>query len=219
MATWIAHLRVAEEILKKYDFETESFLVGNIGPDSGVPNEDWSQFDPPKKITHWKREEGKIDYEAFYDKYITRNIQSEDKQRASFLAGYYFHLIADVEWSKIVQKMKENPLYAEKLRIDTSFIWTVKEDWYGLDFKYLDENSESLFFKKFIHVKNVPDYLDYFPKGAFEKQTRYISNFYLTEKPDINREFKYLTKDEMDKYVIETTKVIEEIGKQKELFK
>jgi len=45
MATWIAHLRIAENILNKgYNFEPKAFVVGNIGPDSGVPNEDWSSW-------------------------------------------------------------------------------------------------------------------------------------------------------------------------------
>lgn len=66
MATWIAHLRIAENILKKgYGFEPKAFAVGNIGPDSGVPNEDWSNFDPPKKITHWMGEDKKINAQGF----------------------------------------------------------------------------------------------------------------------------------------------------------
>ncbi|WIV11531.1 hypothetical protein [Proteiniborus sp. MB09-C3] len=219
MATWIAHLRVAENILKKYKFEVEPFLVGNIGPDSGVPNEDWSQFDPPKKITHWKDEEGKINADAFYEEYIRDDKLSDNRERNSFLIGYYFHLIADIEWDKIVKRLKENLIYKERLENDPSFIWTVKEDWYGLDFKYLNENLESVFFKKFIHIQDVPDYLDYFPKGAIEKQTKYIRDYYLNEKPDFNREFEYLTKEEMDNYVVSTTKIIEEIGKQKKLFR
>lgn len=54
MATWIAHLRIAENLIKKYDFEKKPFIIGNIAPDSGVPNEDWSKFDPPKEVTHWQ---------------------------------------------------------------------------------------------------------------------------------------------------------------------
>jgi hypothetical protein len=43
MATWITHLRIAENILNKgYNLETTPFTVGNISPDSGVPNEDWT---------------------------------------------------------------------------------------------------------------------------------------------------------------------------------
>ncbi len=71
MATWIAHLRIAEKLLNKgYNFEPKAFVVGNIGPDSGVPNEDWSSFNPPKKITHWQGEDKKINPENFWDKYL-----------------------------------------------------------------------------------------------------------------------------------------------------
>ena len=27
------------------------FVIGNIAPDAGVPNEDWSEFSPPPYIT------------------------------------------------------------------------------------------------------------------------------------------------------------------------
>lgn len=53
MATWITHLRVAENILKRFKLEENEFLAGNIAPDSGVPNENGSGFNPPKEITHW----------------------------------------------------------------------------------------------------------------------------------------------------------------------
>lgn len=41
MATWIAHLRIAEDLLS-YGFELaiEPFLVGNIAPDSGISDGD-----------------------------------------------------------------------------------------------------------------------------------------------------------------------------------
>lgn len=68
MATWITHFRIAENILKvREDLDTEAFVVGNIGPDSGVPNEDWSNFDPPKIITHWYCKNDKsINSEGFF---------------------------------------------------------------------------------------------------------------------------------------------------------
>jgi hypothetical protein len=41
MATWIAHLRVAENILNEgLKFDKIPFVVGNIGPDAGMPNEE-----------------------------------------------------------------------------------------------------------------------------------------------------------------------------------
>lgn len=217
MATWIAHLRIAENLLKKYNFEIKPFLVGNIGPDSGMPNEDWSNFDPPKKITHWINEDGLIEAETYFDKYLINQNFTEDKHKYSFLVGYYFHLLADIEWSKMHKKKKDDHIYKAKLEKDPNFIWTIKKDWYGLDFKYLKDNPRSIFFEEFIHITDIKDYLDYFPDGAFEKKVKYIINYYLNEKPNLDRAFTYLTEENMDKYVFKTTEVIEKIGKGKKI--
>lgn len=217
MATWITHLRIAESILNKYNFEIEPFLVGSIGPDSGVPNEDWSQFDPPKKITHWTNESGKIEAEAFFDKYIRYQKFSEDNQKYSFLVGYYFHLIADIEWSKMHKEKSNVHSYKEKFEKDPNFIWTIKKDWYGFDFKYLKDNPNSMFFKNFMHITDIPDYLDYFPKDAFMRQAKYITNYYLNEKPDLDRPFMYLTEEDMDKYVLNTTELLDKMVKEKKI--
>lgn len=46
MATWIAHLRVAERLINLgIASNTDGFIVGNIAPDSGVPNDDRSSFE------------------------------------------------------------------------------------------------------------------------------------------------------------------------------
>ena len=55
MATWITHLRIADKLMSRMDINNPiEFIVGNIGPDSGVPNEDWSRFKPTTEISHWK---------------------------------------------------------------------------------------------------------------------------------------------------------------------
>ena len=47
MATWMVHLRIADGIMKEIPkLERQEFIMGNIAPDSGVPNEDWSVFTP-----------------------------------------------------------------------------------------------------------------------------------------------------------------------------
>lgn len=54
MGTWISHLRIAENFLVEHpELDHTLFTIGNLAPDSGVPNEDWSQFDPPKEQTHF----------------------------------------------------------------------------------------------------------------------------------------------------------------------
>lgn len=209
MATWIAHLRVAENILNMgYDFKPISFIVGNIGPDSGVPNEDCSNFNPPKSITHWMDDERNINAKGFYDKYLDDEKIKEDVDRYSFLKGYYVHLLTDIEWQKLFRRKKMEPLYRDELFKDSNFIWTIKKDWYGLDYLYLDKHKDCVFHTLFKKIKYVPDYLDYFPKGAFERQVKYIVEFYLGENNQTKENFMYLTEKEMDRFVENTIKVI-----------
>ena len=41
MASWMVHLRIADKILDRIETLDESaFVLGNIAPDSGVPNEE-----------------------------------------------------------------------------------------------------------------------------------------------------------------------------------
>ena len=54
MGTWIGHLRIAENLLTQLPALDEVlFTYGNLAPDSGLPNEDWTEFDPPKTISHY----------------------------------------------------------------------------------------------------------------------------------------------------------------------
>ena len=58
MASWMVHLRVADELLKKIEkLDEQAFVIGNIAPDSGVPNEDWTVFQPPKDVSHFSEKE------------------------------------------------------------------------------------------------------------------------------------------------------------------
>ncbi|WP_346961940.1 zinc dependent phospholipase C family protein [Clostridium sp.] len=207
MATWIAHLRIAENILRNVDdLDSTAFILGNVGPDSGVPNEDWSSFNPPKTITHWINEENNIDAEKFFNKYIKNN--SMEYPKYSYVLGYYIHLLTDIEWSKFFDEKKKNALYNKKLKEDASFIWTIKKDWYGLDFLYLEKNPNFIFHTIFKNIDQVPDYLDYFPEGALMKQVKYITEYYLGDNEETKDNFIYLNEEEMDKFIDETSKKI-----------
>lgn len=54
-------------------------------------------------------------------------------------------------------------------------------------------------------IKIFPDYLKYFPKGAFEQQVKYITEFYLGKNNETKENFVYLTKKEMDCFISMTT--------------
>ncbi len=209
MATWITHLRIADNILNKgYNLETVPFTVGNIGPDSGVPNEDYSAFNPSRKITHWLDTTNAINAKAFYDKYLNNTTLIQDKDCYSFILGYYVHLLTDIEWSKLCDTKKKNASYKEALEKDPKFIWTIKKDWYGLDFLYLKNNPKSLFFTVFKDVVSVPNYLDYFPQNAFEIQVKYITQYYLGANKETKENFIYLNETEMDDFVVNATQTI-----------
>ena len=207
MATWIAHLRIAENILNNgYDFARSEFIAGNIAPDAGVPNSDSSKFDPDPKITHWKDKEKNIRYDKFFEKYIDYKSVVIDSDAYSFFVGYYVHLLTDFEWAKFFkikyQELKEN------FSKDPNFIWRVKEDWYGQDFEYLKLNKDCIFFTCFQHLTQVKDYLDYFPKGAFDQRFRHIREMYLKYYKDHQGDYIYLSKNDMDDFVESATKNI-----------
>ena len=55
MASWMVHLRIADILLDRIEgLDMNAFVLGNIAPDSGVPNEDWSVFTPPGNVTHFR---------------------------------------------------------------------------------------------------------------------------------------------------------------------
>lgn len=159
-------------------------------------------------LTHWMDDERNINAKGFYDKYLDDEKIKEDVDRYSFLKGYYVHLLTDIEWQKLFRRKKMEPLYRDELCKDSNFIWTIKKDWYGLDYLYLDKHKDCVFHTLFKKIKYVPDYLDYFPKGAFERQVKYIVEFYLGENNQTKENFMYLTEKEMDRFVENTIKVI-----------
>lgn len=216
LATWIVHLRIAEDILRRgYGFKPVPFAVGNIGPDSGVPNEDWSSFTPPKEITHWKGDDGKVDAQKFRDKYLDGEEAALDYDRYSFYMGYYAHLLTDMEWSVMFNEKKNDMLHKDGFDKDPNFIWTIKKDWYGLDFLYLKKHPDCLFYTLFKDIKEIPDYLDYYPPKAFERQVKYITDYYMGENEETKENFIYLTEKEMDGFVCSTVEKIDKVFREK----
>ena len=127
MASWMIHLRIADKLLTLlHGIDETAFVMGNIAPDSGVPNADWSEFYPPKTVTHFykKTESGKVmDVASFCKSYFNENlIRSYSVKEYSFFLGYYFHLLTDVRWAEVTHSVlkKEHPeAYVEnKKRID-----------------------------------------------------------------------------------------------------
>lgn len=202
MASWMAHLRVADKLLVDIgSLSQEHFIVGNIAPDSGEPvNGDWNVFTPSTDISHWKiqglpRSERA---ERFKEKYLTA---MENTDETAFYLGYYAHLLTDYIWSRdIFLPQKEQ--YAKEFEQDPGFIWQIKRDMYDLDHLYYKEHPHFNAFEVFAAVSQFPNvYLDYFSEAAFEKKIEYITNFYKNFNGELDREYPYFTKFDMDVFV------------------
>ncbi|MGM7702800.1 zinc dependent phospholipase C family protein [Pseudalkalibacillus sp. Hm43] len=208
MATWMAHFRIAENLLKRgLRVPEKEFVVGNIGPDCGLPDEDTGEFYPSPEVTHFKVDK-KITPNLFLEQYLNKDQLEFTTAQLSFYLGYYVHLVTDVEWSALHQEKKKEPVYRDILGTP-EYTRKIKSDWYGGDFVYLNENRDNIFTNAFQHIESFPDYLDLFPEHQITKQIKRITEFYLSDVGnfalDPTYEFKYLTPEEVSRFVEETS--------------
>jgi hypothetical protein len=216
MASWMVHLRVADKILDRIEsLDKSAFVLGNIAPDSGVPNEDWSSFDPPGNVTHFRtRPEEKtfIDIDKYVSEFFTdEKIKNYTNREYSFFLGYYTHLLTDIEWIKMVHSEGVSEENAKKENMSyIDFVWKNKKDWYDLDFLYLEEHPQFRAFQIYEDaddIKNV--FMDAFSEDAFENRREYICGYYRSDNHgDLHRNYQYLTKERSDRFVEETVEII-----------
>jgi len=217
MATWIAHLRIAENLLHHIPgLDAAQFAIGNVAPDSGIPDEKWEKFDPPPEVTHFKRSDSihkDIADLDFYRGYLAY-IPPQDKARFSFRLGYFFHLITDNLWTILVGKPTEVQ-YPDQFAADKNFIWEVKKDWYGLDHIYVREHPDCLFWRVFLDAQPDPADLDFLSPEALSRQLEYIKTFYQRRDEKIDemclRPMIYLPAANMDSFILEATDRIQKI--------
>ena len=215
MASWMVHLRIADELLKHIDNVDETaFVMGNIAPDSGVPSEDWKEYYPPKNVSHFKTrpdDETYFDIDAYCRKYFNDDlIKGYSLKEYSFFLGYYVHLLTDVRWTGTVYAdlLKKHP--KECAEDKYKLIWSAKADWYDLDFLYLEQNPG---FKAFSIYENAVCYdnvfMDLFSRDAFENRRQYICGFYHSDNHgDLHREYHYLTPEQAEDFVKTTSRMI-----------
>lgn len=213
MATWIVHLRIAENLLELIPkLDAASFSVGNIAPDSGIPDEKWEKFNPPGEVTHFIVKPGHHRVCAdlvFYRQYLDAQSQpAGEPLRRAFLLGYYCHLVTDNLWSlRIGQPTQQR--YKELFEADRNFIWEVKKDWYGLDFEYVRSHPDCLYWRVFLQCVYPINYVDFLPQEAIQRNLKYIQEYYQRNDAHVeerlNRKRVYLTMPEVDAFVEEAT--------------
>ncbi len=224
MASWIVHLRISDKLLNKIsNLSFTEFVVGNIAPDSGVPNEDYSVFTPSVEVSHFKTKD--LDgLETFHlNEYVEQFFKVEQRIRyntkqKSFYLGYLTHLLTDIIWLDEIVRPSKNKFKSLYDKGITEWIWTLKEDWYDLDFLYIKKNPN---FRAFSIYKDAVgfhnDYMNLFSDDAFDNKREYIIDFYSTEKDNLEREYPYLKEEDMDRFVDESAEKISKILKEEYL--
>ncbi len=218
MASWMVHLCIADRLLDELsDVSAEHFIMGNIAPDSGEPNEDWSIYKPDKAVSHYeeayererngRRERAKrIRTDLFLSEYFTQEKRAGyTREQDSFYLGYLTHLMTDILWRRNVfdKSMAE---YEERAAEDRdALIWELKADWYDLDFLYLKKHPDFRAFRIYSGLAGFKNcYMDQFSKEAFDDRRKYITAFYLAGKDNLEREYMYLTPEAANQFVGES---------------
>ena len=185
MASWMVHLRIADKLLDKIpSLSPIEFIVGNIAPDSGVPNEDWSKFSPPTSVSHFKSGSEKAGPEAFAQKYFTPyQRKNYDDVQFGFYLGYLTHLITDVLWSEQIAR----PCFQKHIGGEPPYrdpkVWEIKEDCYDLDYKYLRDHPGFRAFRVYLGAVGFQNrFMDEFSEDAFDNRRQYITDFTCREK-------------------------------------
>ena len=209
MASWMIHLRVAQQLYRQLNIEfINEFVLGNIAPDSGVPTEDGSGFSPDASVSHFRSLDDNgiknIHEEKFIQQYFTpAHRQSYSPKEYAFFLGYLTHLLTDKIWAREIvysAKEKQNVLFRTNRRL---FWQTIKKDWYDLDFMYLKSNPSFEAFRIYREIKDIRNtYVDFFSENAFAERRLFILSFYENGVANIKEHSTYLSKEELDVFVI-----------------
>lgn len=181
MGTWISHFRIAERLLATLPgVDPQAFLIGNVAPDSGRPNADWTVFDPPKTVTHFLNpgeDEGRIRDLEFYRDWV-RPVLAAGSPDASFLLGYFTHLVSDNLWMHLIGDPTKGA-FAADFAADRAGTWErVKDDWYDLDHKFLRDVPDNAYARLVVGAANPPSPLPFLPAGALADRLDDLRAFY-----------------------------------------
>lgn len=234
MATWITHLMVVDELYQLgLKLDEVGYCVGNIGPDCNVENDSWTEYNPPKEVTHWMNGKSKLtaDFEGFFENYVLGKV-FDSLEEFAFLMGYYSHLVVDVEFQRFVRderrvkdifiriKEKENlRLKIAGMPEDFDTLKSVFGKWYIFDDihiqeqRYLADHEESRYNTILKKINSFPDYLDYMPEGAISRKLKIITA--QSNQFEEREEFLFFSEEEMIGFTKETAALIFRLMKEK----
>ena len=218
MASWMVHLRIADNLLDVIgNLSVTEFIVGNIAPDSGIPNDDWSAFTPSGDVSHFKTTDNDGLKDIHLHEYVAHYFTVEQRncyniKQTSFYLGYLVHLLTDLMWANLIVRPCKNKFRTLYDKNKDEWIWTLKKDWYDLDFLYIQKNPNFRAFSIYMDAIGFQnEFMDFFSTDAFDNRREYITGFYSNKRDSLEREYTYLNEIEMDRFVNETSATIYKI--------
>lgn len=214
MGTWISHLRVAENLLSHFaELDEVTFAFGNLSPDSGIPNADWTEFDPPKEVTHFLRKgegEHAIHDLVFYEQYLSNIKPEDDVKLYSFRLGYFFHLICDIMWARRIATATKRDFKELFDKNPKEAVGIVKDDWYGLDQLYVRDHPESNFWRVIMANPDPPSYLPFIENEVLHHQYAHIRKYYSQQEDRwfLSLPYHYLNEKTMGRIVDESVEAV-----------
>lgn len=215
MASWMIHLSVADALLDRIPgLEATAFVMGNMVPDSGIPNEDWSAFTPGSEVSHFRTtdENGiKLIHEDWYIKQYFTQAQrgAYTAQQHSFYLGYLAHLLTDKLWARdIVYPLRERDVEAYE-RDRNEWFRVMKQEWRMLDALFLKRHQD---FRAFVIYEGARDfrntYMSIFAEDAFERRRAFITAFCRQGAQNASGEPRFLSEAQLERFVRNTANEI-----------
>lgn len=193
MASWVTHLIIADEILKRVPgLDRRGFCVGSIAPDCNVENEDWTAFTPPKAVTHWMAGPRKklTDADRFCEEcIIKRQGELRSGEEYAFLLGYYAHLLADAAYARMTRDEARVRAAWARIRKNDALCEAsagMEENWDSIktlisrreikrciqwfEAEYLRDHPDSGYLTELLPLEEFPVYLDYLPPGCIVRK-------------------------------------------------
>jgi hypothetical protein len=218
MASWIAHLRIAEILLERIPgLQAEAFALGSVAPDSGRPDAKWENFTPPTQVTHFQDpqelQRACADLE-FYRRHLLPLRPEPEPRLFSFRLGYFLHLVTDNLWSEQIGR-PTRARWSAGFEADPDFVWEVKKDWYGLDKLYVRDHPDCLFWTVFVQARPFDGGLDFLVPESLAWSVAHIQEYYQEQGPEeealFARPFIYLSQAQMDGFIDEACQRLERI--------
>jgi len=204
-------MRVAEKIKQKVpEIDFPYLLIGSIAPDSGMPDESRRNYIPSKEVTHSRCQKDNaisdIDESVFFGNYLVpEKIMTRSDSTRSFMWGYYFHLITDKIWLEEYFRPLKLRYESEAENPDKDFVDFIREEMFSLDFEYLKETGSELVDQ----LKSFDGNINFFHKFdsdyIYECKNRIIE-YYSGELLHLDREYKYLTPQIIEEFVVKASK-------------